>query len=76
MNRRGRPLISHEVVVELIGATTTQQGLRVHAERDLATYPTSVKVSDEAMATLPLRRYPFHGDWNYTILPSPGDAKA
>jgi DDE family transposase len=67
MNWRGRPLTSHEVVVELIGATTTKQGLRVHAERDLGTYPPKVVVSDWQMAQVLLTPHDFHGEWNYTI---------
>ncbi len=67
MNWRGRPLTSHQVVVELIGATTTKQGLRVHAERDLGTYPPKVVVSDLQMAQVPLTPHDFHGEWNYTI---------
>jgi hypothetical protein len=70
MNWRGRPLISHEVVVELISATTTREGLQVHAELDTGEYPTKVKVTDEQMATLNLRPHAFHGEWNYTIAPS------
>lgn len=69
MNWRGRPLTSHEVVVELIGATTTSTGLRVHAERDQGTYPLQVKVSDEQIAAVPLAPHRFHGEWNYTIRP-------
>ena len=71
MNWRGRPLISHEVVVELIGATTTEAGLRVRAEHDTGTYPTSVAVPDATMAALALARHDFHGEWNYTIQPRP-----
>ena len=67
MNWRGRPLTSHEVVVELIGATTTTTGLTVHAERDTATYPKGVKVSNEEMASVPLKAHDFHGEWNYTL---------
>ncbi len=70
MNWRGRPLISHEVVVELIAATTTKQGLKVHAERDLGTYPTKVAVSDADMATINLLPHSFHGEWNYTMDPT------
>jgi hypothetical protein len=66
-NWRGRPLVSHEVVVELIGATTTRTGLTVHAEHDPGSYPKGVKVSDEQLATVPLKAHDFHGDWNYTI---------
>jgi hypothetical protein len=69
LNWRGRPLESHEIIVALIGATTTRQGLRVHAQRDQGTYPTHVKVSDEALATVPVRPHAFHGEWNYTIRP-------
>ena len=69
LNWRGRPLISHEVVVALIGATTTRQGLKVHAELDTGTYPTKVQVSDDDLATVHLRPHCFHGEWNYTIHP-------
>jgi DDE family transposase len=57
MNWRGRPLISHEVIVELIGATTTRSGLQVHAELDHGAYPKGVKLSDEELAAVPLRRH-------------------
>jgi hypothetical protein len=67
MNWRGRPLVSHEAVVQLIGATTTRTGLKVRAERDLGLYPTKIKVSDAALAAVPLRKHEFHGEWNYTI---------
>jgi len=70
MNWRGRPLTSHEAVVELIGATTTRQGLRIHAELDPGTYPTGLKVSDEELAAVPLFRHEFHGEWNYTLSPA------
>jgi len=69
MNWRGRPLISHEVVVELIGATTTRTGLTVQAVRDTGRYPTKIKVSDAELATVQLQPHPFHGEWNYTISP-------
>ena len=70
MTWRGRPLVSHEVVVQLIGSTTTRTGLRVQAERDTGTYPTKVKVSDEELAAVHLTPHAFHGDWNYTITPT------
>lgn len=70
MNWRGRPLTSHQVVVDLIGGTTTRTGLRVHAELDENTYPTGIKVSDEQLAALPLTEHKFHGEWNYTIHPT------
>ncbi len=69
MNWRGRPLVSHEVVVNLIGATTTREGLQVQAERDTASYPTKIKVSDEELAAVQLTPHAFHGEWNYTIAP-------
>jgi hypothetical protein len=69
MNWRGRPLTSHEVVVNTIAATTTRAGLTVRAELDPGTYDTGVKVSDEQMACLPLDRHAWHGDWNYTLRP-------
>ena len=68
-NWRGRPLVSHEVIVDLIGATTTTTGLRVQAELDPGVYPTKIKVSDEEMAALHLTPHPFHGEWNYSIAP-------
>ncbi len=68
-NWRGRPLVSHEVIVELIGATTTRTGLRVRSELDTNDYPAGVKVRDADMQKLHLRRDVFHGDWNYTLIP-------
>jgi transposase len=68
-NWRGKPLISHEVVVNLIAATTTRTGLKVRSELDTGTYPSGVKISDEVMETLQLRQDAFHGEWNYTLLP-------
>lgn len=70
MNWRGRPLVSHEVIVELIGATTTAAGLSVQAVRDTGRYPTKIKVSDEALAAVHLTPHAFHGEWNYTISPA------
>jgi hypothetical protein len=70
MNWRGRPLTSHEVVVNTIAATTTRAGLTVHAELDTGTYPTGIQVTDEAIATVPITRHRFHGDWNYTLHPA------
>jgi Rhodopirellula transposase DDE domain len=69
-NWRGRPLVSHEVVVELIGATRTRSGLRVQAELDVARYPLGVKISDRELAAVPLKRHDWHGEWNYTVLPA------
>jgi hypothetical protein len=67
MNWRGRPLVSHEVIVDLIGATTTRTGLKVQAARDRGRYPTGVKVSDAELAAVPLTGHAWHGEWNYTI---------
>jgi hypothetical protein len=66
-NWRGRPLISREVVVSLIGSTTTSKGLRVRAALDDANYATGIRVSDREFHFLPITKNPFHGDWNYTI---------
>ncbi|MGH9829307.1 MAG: ISAzo13 family transposase, partial [Blastocatellia bacterium] len=68
-NWRGKPLISLEVIVNLIAATTTGTGLRVHSELDQRLYPPGVKVSDAELAQVNLRPDKFHGDWNYQILP-------
>ena len=70
LNWRGQPLISHEVIVALIGATTTTTGLQVRAELDTGLYPTKVKVSDAELATVRLSTHAFHGEWNYTISPN------
>jgi DDE family transposase len=67
MNWRGRPLVSYQVVVHLIAATTTEAGLRVQADLDTKVYPTKVKVSDEQLANVNLHPHEFHGEWNYTI---------
>src|SRR5437588_6586866 len=72
MNWRGRPLTSHEVIVQAIAATTTRTGLTVHAELDTGLYPTGVQVSDQQMAALPITRHGFHGDWNYCLHPRGG----
>jgi len=70
MNWRGRPLESHEVVVDLIAATATRTGLIVHAELDEASYPKGVRITDKEIQALPLERHSFHPDWNYTLRPS------
>ena len=72
LNWRGRPLTSHEVIVNSIAATTTRTGLTVRAELDPGSYPTGTEISDAQMAAVPLARHRFHGDWNYTIHPRPG----
>ena len=68
-NWRGKPLVSHEVVIKLIAATTTKTGLVVNSELDTNSYPSGLKISDQQMSEIKLRRDEFHGDWNYSILP-------
>jgi hypothetical protein len=68
-NWRGRPLVSHEVIVNLIANTTTQAGLKIRAELDRGKYPTGIKITDAELALLNLKPDNFHGEWNYTILP-------
>jgi hypothetical protein len=68
-NWRGKPLVSHQVIVNLIAATTTRTGLRVRAELDPGKYPKGVKVSGKEMAAIRIECDTFHGEWNYTILP-------
>ena len=70
MNWRGRPLVSHQVIVELIAATQTHSGLKVRAALDQGSYPLGVKISDRDLAAVPLRRHGWHGEWNYTVLPA------
>jgi len=69
-NWRGRPLVSHEVIIQLIANTTTRAGLKIRAELDPGHYPTGTLVSDEQLAALNLKRADFHGEWNYTLLPT------
>jgi transposase len=68
-NWRGRPLISHEVIINLIANTTTKAGLTLRAELDRGNYPTGIKVSNTELANLALKTAHFHGDWNYALLP-------
>ena len=67
MNWRARPLVSHEVIVKLIGSTKTKTGLRVTARLDQEKYPLKVKVSDQDMQSLNIEPHTFHGEWNYTV---------
>ena len=66
-NWRGKPLVSHQVIIQLIGATTTDTGLTVTCDIDADSYPKGIKVSDAEMDALNIERHTFHGDWNYTI---------
>jgi hypothetical protein len=68
-NWRGKPLISHEVIVKLIAATSNKTGLKVECRLDTNIYPKAIKVSDKEMADIHIQRDSFHGEWNYTISP-------
>jgi transposase len=67
MNWKGRPLTSHQVIVDLIAATTTRTGLKVRARLDQGYYPTGIKVTEAELAAVPIMRHGFHGEWNYVI---------
>jgi Rhodopirellula transposase DDE domain len=69
MNWRGQPLISHQVIISLIAATTTRSGLKVHARLDQSHYPKKIRVSDRDLAAVDLVGDAFHPEWNYTISP-------
>jgi len=71
INWRGRPLTDIRTIIELIGATTTRSGLTVQAVYDPNWYPTGEKITDAQMATLPITPHDWHGNWNYTLTPSP-----
>ncbi len=68
-NWRGRPLLSHEVIVNLIGSTKTRAGLHVEADLDSNRYEKGIKVTDEELKAINLKKDTFHGDWNYNITP-------
>jgi hypothetical protein len=70
MNWRGKPLVSHQVIVQLIGSTTTETGLKVCCELDESQYPKGIKVTDDERAAINITRHEFHGGWNYTISPN------
>ena len=70
MNWRGKPLYSHEVIVNLIASTTPGTGLKIEAELDANVYPTGIQVPDEELNRVRIQRAEFHGEWNYTILPA------
>ena len=69
-NWRGRPLVSHEVIINSIAQTTIDTGLKVYAQLDQRDYPPAIEVTDAELAAVNLTRDPFHGEWNYTIKPS------
>ena len=68
-NWRGKPLVSHQVIINLIAATTTRTGLKVYARLDERAYPDKIKVTDAELAAVNLHRDDFHPEWNYTIKP-------
>ena len=68
-NWRGKPLVSHQVIIQLISATKTETGLTVTCDLDRNLYPKGLAVSDAEMAALKIERHSFHGEWNYTIVP-------
>jgi hypothetical protein len=68
-NWRGKPLVSHDIIINLIAGTATKTGLKIRAELDRGSYPTGVAVADEELASVNLKRASFHGDWNYAIRP-------
>lgn len=68
-NWRGRPLVSHEVIVNLITNTRTRMGLRIDAALDTNAYPKGLKITDQEFAQFRIERDGFHGEWNYTIIP-------
>jgi hypothetical protein len=69
-NWRGKPLTTCETAVNFISHTTTEQGLRIHAQLDEQIYTRGRKISAEELAEVNIRRADFHGEWNYTILPN------
>lgn len=69
-NWRGKPLVSHEIIVNLIANTTTSAGLTVQVQLDQNEYPKGIKISDKELAQINLKQEPFHGEWNYTVLPN------
>jgi hypothetical protein len=71
---RGRPLISYQVIINSIAATTTNSGLKVFARLDQRDYPQKIQVTDQEIAAVNLARDPFHPEWNYTISPTPKPA--
>ena len=72
-NWRGKPLISHEVIINLIAATSTRTGLKVYAQLDERPYPKKQIVTDKQLAAVNLTGHQFHPEWNYTISPTPTD---
>ena len=72
LNWKGEPLVNYETIINLIGATKTRTGLKVQAVLDKNKYETGIKVSDQELEAVRLRRHKLHPGWNYTILPHEG----
>jgi hypothetical protein len=68
-NWRGKPLVSHQVIIQLIGSTTTGTGLTIACDIDANSYPRGIKIPDAEMRALNIQQHTFHGEWNYTISP-------
>ncbi|MBP3955663.1 hypothetical protein J8F10_10260 [Gemmata sp. G18] len=69
-------IIDHEVIINLIANTTTEQGLRIEAELDTASYPLGTKLTDEELDMVKIKRHKFHGDWNSAIRPETGKSSS
>jgi len=70
LNWRGQPLESLEMIINLIANTSTSTGLTLYAQLDDRTYERGIEVTDRQLAAVNIKRHTFHGDWNYTIIPS------
>ena len=68
-NWRGKPLVSHQVIIQLIAGTTTGTGLTIACDIDANSYPKGIKIPDAEMRALNIQQHTFHGEWNYTISP-------
>ncbi len=68
-NWHSRPLVNHEVIVNLIASTTTSNGLKIQCRLDNSKYPTGIKISNEELEAVDIERSDFHGEWNYVIRP-------
>ena len=69
LNWRGKSLISHEIIVNLIAGTTTRTGLKIEAELDTNVYPAGIEVTDKELKNIRIEKAAFHGEWSYMIIP-------